>query len=86
MGILKGNCLVAQSGGPTSVINASACGVIQEAFKSGEVDKVFAGLHGVAGVLNEDLFQYPPSLSVDEVLAYSLIPSAFVTPIEFILS
>jgi 6-phosphofructokinase 1 len=57
MAILKGNCLVAQSGGPTSVINASACGVIQEAFKSGEIDKVFAALHGIAGVLNEDLFQ-----------------------------
>lgn len=56
MAELKGNCLVAQSGGPTSVINASACGVIQEAFKSGEIDKVFAGLHGVAGILNEDLF------------------------------
>lgn len=56
MTTLKGNCLVAQSGGPTSVINASACGVIQEAFKSGEIDKVYGALHGVAGILNEDLF------------------------------
>ncbi len=53
---LKGNCLVAQSGGPTSVINASACGVIQEAFKTAEIDKVFGAVHGIAGVLNEDLF------------------------------
>lgn len=30
---MKGNCIVAQSGGPTAVINASACGVIQEAVK-----------------------------------------------------
>jgi len=56
MTTLKGNCLVAQSGGPTSVINASACGVIQEAFKSGEIDKIYGALHGVAGILNEDLF------------------------------
>ncbi len=56
MAALKGNCLVAQSGGPTSVINASACGVIQEAFKSGEIDKVYGALHGVAGLLKEDLF------------------------------
>ena len=31
MSILQGNAVVAQSGGPTAVINASACGVIQEA-------------------------------------------------------
>ncbi|MDD4504310.1 MAG: 6-phosphofructokinase [Clostridiaceae bacterium] len=58
MTTLKGNCLVAQSGGPTSVINASACGVIQEAFKSGEIDKVYGGIHGVAGILSEDLFLF----------------------------
>ncbi|HOE56982.1 MAG TPA: 6-phosphofructokinase [Bacillota bacterium] len=56
MAALKGNCLIAQSGGPTAVINASACGVIQEAFKSGEIDKVFGALHGVVGILNENLF------------------------------
>ncbi|HOR85678.1 MAG TPA: 6-phosphofructokinase [Bacillota bacterium] len=56
MAALKGNCLIAQSGGPTAVINASACGVIQEAFKSGEIDKVFGALHGVIGILNENLF------------------------------
>lgn len=53
---LKGNCLVAQSGGPTSVINASACGVIQEAFKTGEIEKVYGAANGVAGILNEELF------------------------------
>ena len=58
MTALKGNCLVAQSGGPTSVINASACGVIQGAFKSGEIDKVYGALHGVFGILNEDLFLF----------------------------
>lgn len=56
MSTLVGNCLVAQSGGPTSVINASACGVIQEAFKSSEINKVYGALNGIAGVLNEDLF------------------------------
>jgi 6-phosphofructokinase len=33
MAELVGNLLVAQSGGPTSVINASIAGVIQEAGK-----------------------------------------------------
>jgi len=33
----KPNAIVAQSGGPTAVINSSACGVIQEAMKSGKI-------------------------------------------------
>ncbi|HEY9766395.1 MAG TPA: 6-phosphofructokinase [Chroococcales cyanobacterium] len=52
----KGNCLVAQSGGPTAVINASACGVIQEALRSQEIGEVYAANHGVEGILNEELF------------------------------
>ena len=36
--MLKGNALVGQSGGPTSVINSSLCGVIQQALKSKAID------------------------------------------------
>ena len=54
---LKGALLFAQSGGPTSVINASACGVFEEAFKHGEITQVLGAAHGVVGILNEhDLF------------------------------
>ena len=34
------NCLVAQSGGPTAVINASAQGVIQTALASDQITRV----------------------------------------------
>ena len=37
---LKGALLFAQSGGPTSVINSSACGVFEEAFKHSEITQV----------------------------------------------
>jgi 6-phosphofructokinase 1 len=47
---------VAQSGGPTAVINASACGVIQEAMKSEEITGVYAAHNGILGVLNERIF------------------------------
>lgn len=40
--------LYAQSGGPTSVINASACGVIRQAQKEGL--KVYASLNGIDGI------------------------------------
>ncbi len=53
---LKPNAIVAQSGGPTAVINSSACGIVQEAKKSGKIDKVIAAVNGILGVLKEELF------------------------------
>ena len=53
---LEGNAIVAQSGGPTAVINASACGVIQEAMKTDAIRSVFAAHNGILGVLEEDVF------------------------------
>ncbi len=53
---MKGNCLLAQSGGPTAVINASACGIIQEAMKHKEIEGVYAAHNGVLGILNERIF------------------------------
>jgi len=52
----KPNAIVAQSGGPTAVINASACGVIQQAAKSGKIGRVIGATNGILGVLKEDLF------------------------------
>jgi 6-phosphofructokinase len=52
----KPNAILAQSGGPTTVINASACGVIQQAVKSGKIGKVLGATNGILGVLKEDLF------------------------------
>ncbi|RPI62643.1 MAG: 6-phosphofructokinase [Planctomycetaceae bacterium] len=57
MAKLKGKAVIAQSGGPTAVINASACGVIQNCLKHPEVfTGVYGGLNGILGVLKEDLF------------------------------
>jgi len=54
---LKGNLLYGQSGGPTSVINSSAYGVIKEAFKqSDSIYEVYVMKHGIQGALNEDFF------------------------------
>jgi 6-phosphofructokinase 1 len=55
MAELVGHLLVAQSGGPTSVINASVAGVIQEAGKHGLIEEIYGGLNGIYGILNEDL-------------------------------
>jgi 6-phosphofructokinase 1 len=52
--MLKGKVLVAQGGGPTAVINQSLAGVVLEARKYAQVEKVYGALHGVRGILNED--------------------------------
>lgn len=52
---LKGNVLVAQSGGPTSVINASLAGVIAEALNHDCIEEIYGSLNGILGVLNENL-------------------------------
>ncbi|MCI5500308.1 MAG: 6-phosphofructokinase [Lachnospiraceae bacterium] len=47
------NLIVAQSGGPTSAINATLAGVIVEAQKSKEIDKIYGACYGIQGVLEE---------------------------------
>ena len=56
MSELKGACIVGQSGGPTSVINASVYGVIDTALKNPNITRVFGAEHGIMGVLNDRLF------------------------------
>ena len=55
MAELNGNLLVAQSGGPTAVINASVAGVIQEAGRHECIEEIYGGLNGIWGILREEL-------------------------------
>ena len=49
-------CLVAQSGGPTAVINASLAGVIRANQLTPLYDRVLGGIHGIEGVLADQLY------------------------------
>ena len=52
----KFNALYAQSGGVTSVINATACGLIETARKhTDRIGKIYAARNGIIGALTEDL-------------------------------
>ena len=53
---LRGACIFGQSGGPTSVINASAYGVFKTALESGSITRVLGAAHGIKGVLNDRLY------------------------------
>ena len=48
-----GNCIVAQSGGPTSVINATLAGVVKANQLNPIYKTVYGGLNGIEGILQE---------------------------------
>ena len=53
----KGNAVIGQSGGPTSVINQSLVGVVQEMRKAGLVDQLLGAKHGVRGIINDEFIK-----------------------------
>jgi 6-phosphofructokinase len=75
MAELVGNVLVGQSGGPTSVINASVAGIINEALNHECVDEVYGALNGVLGILHEDLIDLA-SESQQQIRALRHTPGA----------
>ena len=68
------NCLVAQSGGPTAVINASLAGVIRANQLNPLYDRVLGGLHGIEGTLAGSLFDLT-DLSGREIEVLKQTPS-----------
>ncbi len=52
---MKGNAIVGQSGGPTSVINSSLCGVIQGSLTSPQIDRIYGMQWGIEGFLQDQI-------------------------------
>jgi 6-phosphofructokinase 1 len=75
---LRGNAVVAQSGGPTAVINASACGVIQEALRHKDaIADLYGANNGILGIVQEDLFDLRAE-SAETVEGLRTTPSAAI--------
>jgi ATP-dependent phosphofructokinase / diphosphate-dependent phosphofructokinase len=54
--MIKGNALIGQSGGPTSVINSSLAGVIEAAMKSSAINEIYGMHYGIEGFMQEWLY------------------------------
>ena len=52
---LKGALIIGQSGGPSSVINCSAYGIIKTGLENPNITKVYGAFHGIKRVLNDQL-------------------------------
>ena len=71
----RANAIVGQSGGPTSVINASLAGVVDTARKSNAIARVFGMRFGIEGVLENHLLDLSAESS-DTLKALRLTPSS----------
>ena len=81
---LKGNAMVGQSGGPTSVINATLAGVYEAALKSDCIETVYGLVHGIEGLLKGDIVDMSIGLKCKEdidILAST--PSAYLGSCRF---
>ncbi len=56
------NCLIAQSGGPTSAINATLAGIYSAADKSSAVNRIYGGLNGIEGIIKGKIVDLKPIL------------------------
>ena len=53
--MLKGNAILGQSGGPTTVINASLAGLIQGCLRAESIENVYGMRHGIEGLMKGDV-------------------------------
>ncbi len=51
---MKKNMVIAQSGGPSAVINASLAGAVKRALESDEIGEIYGSLYGLEGILKSE--------------------------------
>ena len=64
---MKKNLLIAQSGGPTSAINASLSGIIQEAMKHSEIGEIYGAVNGIEGVLERKIIELKSQMTSEKL-------------------
>lgn len=68
-------CIIAQSGGPTTVINASVAGVLMENKVKGYYNEILGGINGIEGILNEN-FVNLSLMTEEEINKFKHTPSS----------
>ena len=71
----KMNMVIAQSGGPSMVINQSLVGAVLEARKSAKIGKILGAKHGILGILGNDYIDLRKP-SVAKLQAIAATPSS----------
>ncbi len=79
---LVGACMFGQSGGPTSVINASAAGVFIEALKQENITAVYGAANGIKGILDENFYHIDKE-DMEELLLLKNTPSSALGSVRY---
>lgn len=82
---MKKNVLLAQSGGPTAVINSSIAGAFYAAKESGDVGNIYAAIGGIKGVMNEHFVELS-ALPDESMQKFRYTPSAGLYSCRHVLS
>jgi len=82
MNNLKGAAIIGQSGGPTSVINASAAGVFIEALNQKNITRVYGAAHGIRGILNEEFYDINQE-DIKELELLKTTPSSSIGSVRY---
>ena len=82
--MVKRNAIVGQLGGPTSVINASLSGLIQEGFKSKKIKHILGMRDGITGLLRDRIVDLGKE-SPEAVRSLKYIPSSILGSSRYIL-
>lgn len=82
MNNLKGAAIIGQSGGPTSVINASAAGVFIEALNQKNITRVYGACHGIKGILNEEFYDINQE-DIKELELLKTTPSSSIGSVRY---
>lgn len=83
----KYNIAVGQSGGPTTVINASLYGVITEAVEnSSMIDKVYGMINGIEGFIADKVIDILSEVPMEEIELLKFTPAAYLGSCRYKLS
>lgn len=81
---MSNNLMVAQSGGPTSVINSTLCGIIKESVRLPKVDNVYGALHGILGILDGNIIRLDNQFATaEDFFALQCTPSSALGSCRF---
>ncbi|HHX76530.1 MAG TPA: 6-phosphofructokinase, partial [Acholeplasmataceae bacterium] len=82
---LVGAALLGQSGGPTSVINASAAGVFLESLKQENITEIYGAQHGIKGILEENFYDIRKE-DIEELERLKYTPSSAIGSVRYKLA
>lgn len=80
----KNNCIIGQSGGPTTAINASLSGIIEEVLSSDLYDTIYGMVNGIEGLLQGKYLNLSSVFDTKEKLSrLTTTPSMFLGSCRF---